>query len=366
MTFDLNLHQPRFKNILLNMTIRIATSRRRPLRPRYPLFIFVGSFLFVLHVCRLKRGLQTIAASSVDLSWTFETASLPSYIPEYDRFTPSNTSSSDLLGCEEISNLEIVREIGEGRQKRAFEVRLPNGRTAMAKRCKSYTCIKKKQVQKEAQVFQELLQTSNGQNERIRFYGACDGVLQNEHKQRPNRYATNFTVGYTSISELATPFFHLGSHDQLFTEGNRTEEMAFRACFAQHFTPRDKLDFVTIARQYARNKPHPYLMRSLHRKISDNFAAEQYALTAAGVAHIDVDMIYPCETCTTKQARRINCEIISRVVRQKMNCSRSESKEDPETLNGAHINVTKALAECRQIPMGQKAKKRRKKRTATS
>jgi hypothetical protein len=49
-------------------------------------------------------------------------------------------SGTSLLGCDDIAGLEIVRVLGEGKKKTTFEVKLPSGEHAVAKRCNSYDC----------------------------------------------------------------------------------------------------------------------------------------------------------------------------------------------------------------------------------
>merc|ERR1740124_1854139 len=44
-------------------------------------------------------------------------------------------TDSHPIGCRDIKTLEIIRYIGKGIQKAAFEVKLPSGEHAVAKRC---------------------------------------------------------------------------------------------------------------------------------------------------------------------------------------------------------------------------------------
>lgn len=49
-----------------------------------------------------------------------------------------------------MEQIKIIHQIGEGRQKRVYEVKLPSGWSVLAKRCVSSNCVKKGMLEAEA------------------------------------------------------------------------------------------------------------------------------------------------------------------------------------------------------------------------
>jgi len=114
-------------------------------------------------------------------------------------------SRTSLLGCADIAELEIVRVVGEGKQKITFEVKLPSGEPAVAKRCKSDNCYDKNFIAEEAAIFRGL-HKQFGDEGALRFFGEC--YVPFDKKKRLTdieKLASDFSVGHTSVIEMGKP-----------------------------------------------------------------------------------------------------------------------------------------------------------------
>ena len=78
-----------------------------------------------------------------------------------------------LLDCKDISNLEIVGIIGEGKKKITYEVNLPWGDQAVLKRCKTKMCAYRKSTEIEGAYLRALLHKQYG-SQAVAFYGECN------------------------------------------------------------------------------------------------------------------------------------------------------------------------------------------------
>lgn len=253
-----------------------------------------------------------------------------------------------LLGCNDIQNIEIIRELGIGKAKVTYEVKLPSGESALAKRCIHDNCLRQGLLTGE---FRHLktLQDQYGKENTIGVYGKCDapyaeGGIDLQKGTRTSRkrnsrhlriVASDFTEGYTAFFEMGVP---------LLTKWR--DGVKFRKCFASYFTDADVDSFRVIARQYA-GYPGSPIMLGQPGYFSDNIWAEQYIIAKAGARHADLDMLFPCEECTYEEALAHNCIIVQDVVFHKqMNCSLAFSLEHPILNLDEHINATEAERQC--------------------
>lgn len=256
----------------------------------------------------------------------------------------------EFLDCKDLPNIEIVRELGKGKAKIVYEVKLPSGQIAIAKRCISDHCLRKGLLIREV-TYLKGLQEQYGQDQVIELYGACDGEYPNggidllkgtrSSKKRNTRYltkiASNFNEGYTSFIELGKPFL------SEWREG----EVKFRKCFASFFTAADVESFRVIARQYAAYKDSPMVLGKPTIYFTDNIWVEQYILAKAGPRHVDLDMLDECKNCTYNEALKFNCAIVKDVVFQNdIDCSLAYSLDNPVLNFDDHINATEAELQC--------------------
>ena len=264
--------------------------------------------------------------------------------------------AKQLLTCDEIQKLEIVRQISRGMSKTVFEIKLPGSRgNAVAKRIH-----REKQIPHYVKLFKheiELmkgLQDRYGEKETLGFLGECNAVSD---KPLNKDLLRNFSVGYTSITEMGTPFL-LEHHAQASTSKQIDKIIhicyeKFRQCFAKHLTESDIDGLTNIARQYANysdgSNRDPLILRSTQRDISDNCKMEQYVMTPNGVRHIDLEMVYSCKRCTYIQALEINCSILRILLNNDtLNCNATHTTTTTHR-KLQRINVTAALEECSGI-----------------
>ena len=263
-----------------------------------------------------------------------------------------NHSQPALLTCEEIQNLEIIRQIGKGMSKTVFEVKLPGSRgNAIAKRIHR---LKKTDrylnlIKKESNYLKKL-QKIYGVDETLGFFGECKGTSQSliEKLRRDgvedDVLMRNFSIGYTAIVELGTPLLPEGALVKK-KEGHPCHQDGNK-CFGNHFTELDVEDLIKIARQYANFDGSSRLIMSGSRGISDNCKPEQYVMTANGLRHTDLEMVYECKRkhCSYEEALEINCSTMRLLVNNtKLDCLTRASKE---IRRGPRINTTAALEEC--------------------
>ena len=246
------------------------------------------------------------------------------------------------LSCAEIAKLNIVRPLGAGKKKIAYEVILPYGGHGVAKRCNHYTCYKDGLLQEEAHLLKGLYQHYG--NEALHFYGDCSAPYSNDDIPVRNvtgrgtaaiateyiqNHSSSFEVGYTSIVELGRPL--LSSWDLLD-----------RKCFAKYFKPKDIEDLINIARRYAFYTNKPILLGRFHfekdgpkLRTTDNIFPQQYMTRVGGhdegsINHIDLDMTVlgrehyggDNKYCTPKNVLKLNCKIISKLTNiRDLDCS---------------------------------------------
>lgn len=244
----------------------------------------------------------------------------------------------EFLTCNEIVDLEIVRILAHGKQKAAYEIILPSGDHAVAKRCRSEKCVREGRVKKEASILKSL-QQQYGNHEAIGFFGECDaqykdldgdGVIS---LKEVKAQATNFSLGTTLVMEMGRPL--LAGWGVI---GTKVE----RECFATYLTEADLHGFRTIARQYANSTRCISKMEGVG---ADNIYVEQYIISQAGLRHGDFDNVECCEDCSYADALEFNCEIVSQVAHKSLICEGSDL-DQPVRFPDDHINTTEAVMKC--------------------
>jgi len=328
----------------------------------------------------------------------------------------SHANSRSPLGCTEIAGLEIVRRLGIGTLKTAFEVKLPWGEHAVAKRCHSYLCYKGKRrknsinlIERESKILQEL-HKQYGNEGALQFFGECyipfdnfgaQDVISNDNKTALEHLLkeslTDFSIGYTSLVELGKPFLYKNERNYRMKKG----------CFGDFFTHRDVKDLINIARRYANFPDSPilltgFLASSLNNKnittgllgkTSDNQNPNQY-ITRIGsgqradegsIYHADVDTVFHCKDrykkktwskyCTIDRVLKTNCEVIANLTNIAfLDCSLPSTGDTINNIvtskapflsvdtpgDSGRINSTYALEEC--LAKEAKAKKKKVKK----
>jgi hypothetical protein len=263
------------------------------------------------------------------------------YPPLWEEGTPPP------LDCEEISKLSIVRTLGEGQQKVAYEVRLANGASAVAKRCKSANCIEWELLKAEADKLQRY--QSRGVQGLVAIYGACYRPY-NYHESTTNSTAstgpqhhddynvTDLTVGHTVIYEKG----------QVLMKNWGEKNGHF--CLAWFFTAADIEDLRIMARTYSAAGISLYNPKS---RCMDNKYPTQFVLTRSGIRHADLDNTYDClQKGGCPDAARLfedNCRILVGGVAQRRyrpDCSMTFSAKHPVADLTKHIDVAKARSRC--------------------
>merc|ERR1740124_942170 len=141
-----------------------------------------------------------------------------------------------LLTCNDIQRLEIIRKIGNGANKVAFEVKLPHSNNStlntrysslLVKRCYTLKCNKRAFIKNEATIFQGL-QDQYGSDNTVQYFGGCFAAsskwaieqlikAENENNNSSSiiidKIARNFSVGYTIVIDLGVA---INSNRQLF------------------------------------------------------------------------------------------------------------------------------------------------------
>jgi hypothetical protein len=212
------------------------------------------------------------------------------------------------LDCTKVANITVVRELGKGKQKIAYEVILPNGVHAAAKRCRFRRKCAPKQLMARGGAYFQKLHEQYG-NQAMEYYGACNF----SYVDSVRKTTSNFTQGYTLFIELGEPLL-----------------TAWRA-WDNQTAPESDLELESlrvIARQYASFNDGSIALGP------DNIYAHQYVRTAAGIRHIDFDQTLPQdEFPQNKSILTHNCEILmgafARLQKNdtRFNCSEAYSRQ---------------------------------------
>jgi len=265
-------------------------------------------------------------------------------------------TDSHPISCREIKKLEVVRYIGKGNQKAAFEVKLPSGEHAVAKRCISRYCYKRNLIKDEANLMKNL-QDQYGRKETIHFFGYCEASDKNsmirmeESGANLSDLALNFSIGFTSVVELGRPLATEMLWKRESATKNGRKYMCYtekRKCFASHFTDADIAGLKTVAHQYANYSKRRLLLLPPWNINTDNCNVEQYMLTAAGMRHGDLDMTFAVKNYTYERALEINCSVLRDLTHDdNLNCSAVEHSAIP--FPDYHINGTEAFNHCNNL-----------------
>ena len=290
------------------------------------------------------------------------------------------------LTCSEIAGLEMVRLVGEGKEKAVYEVTLPSGERAAAKRCLTGKCLSKRLIEKEAHKLRGLNERY-GDEGSLQFFGGCyldmemaeSGPEYRSTKERTesaiHKYKLNFSVGHTSVIESGHPLME------------SRKEPIDESCYASFLAAQDKEDLANIARRYANYFKSPLLLLPYrkHRKKNsplgvqhqdgkailryenietDNVHLHQYVTRRASsisaekgtIHHADLDQVISCnrhydaQFCTADLVLDANCRVLSRMANVHLNCSHPTTSEfniAAVTSKKPHrISTTRALRKC--------------------
>lgn len=186
-----------------------------------------------------------------------------------DNLPSSSLPTTPHFACSELVNSTVVREIGTGKQKSTFEIILPNGVHAAAKRCHSLKCINEKELLHEDYFFRNLhLQYGK---DAITYYGMCS-YAQDVDKRHDT--LSDFSTGDSLFLELAQPVM-----------ANWTKMTIGESKKVQPDTDVDLESLRTIARQYDEFVGGRLLLGK------DNKYPHQYVRAKAGIRHADFDMV---------------------------------------------------------------------------
>jgi len=237
------------------------------------------------------------------------------------------------FGCDEIAKLEIVRLIGAGSQKSAYEVKLPWGEHAIAKQCRQESCIKKLWLEKEANLTRELYEEYGDQV--VRYFGECNAAYNGTSTTVLKTQRRDFSIGFTSVVELGNPMYRGRMNDT--------------QCFAEFYTETDIEDFKNIARLFANFSKSPVILRTKQK--NDNIYPQQY-MTSIGessegrIKLLDLDFQTTCKIGEALSKRRIctfdtvldaNCKIMAELTNiPNLNCLLPVSSNSSNRINASH------------------------------
>ena len=164
----------------------------------------------------------------------------------------------DALTCREIQRSEIVRRLGQGGKKAAFEIRLPSGDHALAKRCMVKWCQRRQDLENEIAHLRGL-RAQYGPGRALEFLGECRAATF--FKKDIGQHATNFSTGLTYVTELGRPLLEFAQGDEAAPPRRAWDKVGFvwfrlpdrvdhakaqdprRKCFASYLTAADVEDF---------------------------------------------------------------------------------------------------------------------------
>ena len=277
--------------------------------------------------------------------------------------------------------MEPITDVGWGQLKVAFEIELPWGGRAVAKRCRRFRCADGKRIQKEAEILRKL-QDQYG-DVATRYYGECDAPyypipiedVTDDNRREFNEESLkanfrNFSVGYTSVIEIGVPLV-------------KDWGLKDRKCFAEGYTDTDLEDLRGIARRYANfsNGTNPILMGKVG-EYSDNIHPQQYMVGVndrkGHIQHVDLDTLIPCKRdqeshngnglpddvpCTYETALAVNCRVMAELTNlQNLSCAvdavdsdsavpknTDDNKSSSRMSFRSRINATSEFTRCKEI-----------------
>jgi hypothetical protein len=210
--------------------------------------------------------------------------------------------------CSQLIQSEVVREVGSGKQKTTFEVVLPNGVHAAAKRCHSKSCIQHRSILREDYFFRNLFYQYG--DESIQYYGVCS-YSQDIKKRNETR---DFTQGDTLFLELTQPIMPNWSI--------KTKKIRRRLRNSKF----DIESLRVLARQY-----DGFAGGRLQLNGDDKYP-HQYVRSAAGIRHADFDMM-KVKPPDSPSVLEHNCQILIQYIAgfpkssSRVNCTEAYSSE---------------------------------------
>jgi len=234
-----------------------------------------------------------------------------------------------------MKNVEFIRVLNAGEIKQAMEVKLPNGKIAVAKRCIRSMCVERQYLLKEATMLKGF-KNNGGKNNAVSFYGECNVPFDERYKTKnsvesKDEYIKSIASdlmggGYTLLVEKATSFIVTN-----LNESSRKIAIQLGRCIAKNFTALDLEDFRTIARMYASTPVSPCKFFNPRRRgFGDSICLDQWAFTTNGIANIDVDQVWCWDGLSYEDALEYNCRVVRSLTRRaELNCSLAYSMENP-------------------------------------
>jgi hypothetical protein len=211
--------------------------------------------------------------------------------------------------CATVKDIQIVRELGRGATRVAFEVVLPNGQHGVAKRCVAngtYTkrCNSMKDFHGKEARFVQMMREQFG-DDALPYFGLCSFPLNTDTTDEnwPENQLRDFSSGITT-------FFGMGSP---LTD--------------QAFTPSDFEALRVMARMYSALKPSPLLLGG------DCSSPNQYIRGTKDNQHriFQIDMAMLWTSKNRSEMLRRNCQFLfknlAKVKRSEaVNCTRAYSR----------------------------------------
>jgi hypothetical protein len=266
----------------------------------------------------------------------------------------SSWEGHPFMGCDEIVQLQstIGRKLGEGRHKVAYEVILSNGARAVAKRCKSQTCIRYERLRLEAEKNLDY-QRRGASDSVVPIHGVCCRPYPPTTRRHRRRGQPQYQNDWTDLTRGHTVIYEPG--EVLMKNWG---EMVCHDCFASFFTEADVEDLRRIARSYSAAQ---ILLHDLDEPYdTDNIYPTQYILTRfGGIRHADLDRANDCGDeppqlgCPATEAALLeaNCRVLVGGVARRddddnLDCSASYSAAHPVTDPTRRIDIAKARRHC--------------------
>lgn len=279
-----------------------------------------------------------------------------------------------LISCKDLNAIKVIKVLGIGKKKCSFEVILPNGEVAVAKRAISYLGVRNGVVQREAYRMKILQDMYGRESPSVAFLGECNLPLHKSYvvkgRESPERRANLTTYyesiahdfaegGFTLFTEKGTPFIQPSLEWQL-----REKKIN---CFANIISEQHLEDFRAIARKYAgyqKNGITSIALGDIHKHVlqngNDNSYLQQYVMTSAGVKHIDLDQIVfhnaNSPPVSYDDVLNFNCHTLDIATfgnGQTLNCSLAYSQNHPvsqdEEQVGKFFNATEVEQYCMKM-----------------
>lgn len=86
-----------------------------------------------------------------------------------------------LISCNDLNAIKVIKLLGSGKKKYSYEVMLPNGEIAVAKRAISYLGVRHGVVQREAYRLKMLQDKYGRESPSVAFLGECNIPLNESY-----------------------------------------------------------------------------------------------------------------------------------------------------------------------------------------